>query len=195
MLEELDYDVGVHNSQDADKNLAVRFYLHPVQDDDASLQQGRPIFVDKEFVEIRIRGDRNNVVQRACREDDKRRFSGPYKDFKTGEESSITGTPLKEWPSMTKSMIEELRYMGFFTVEQLASASDTVCSKFAGLQSYKQRAINFIAYAKDQKPLDQLQAVADDAKNRAETLQRQLAEQSEQMRTMAAQIEALQKKK
>lgn len=194
-LEELDYDYNVHTSEQATRNLAVKFYLHPMQDDVKSDEEGRACYNDVEFVEVRVRGDRNNVVQRPARPDDKRVFRDAYRAFKDGEAQAVSGTPLAEWPTITKSLLEEMKYMGFFTVEQLAEASDSVCSKFAGLQTYKQKAINFLRFAKEAAPIAALQKVADDAKNESEVLRRQLAEMVEGQKTMQAQIEALQGKK
>jgi hypothetical protein len=195
MLDELEFDHKVFQSAEADKNLAVRFYLHPLQNDEETEKQHRPIFNDVEFIEIRVRGDKNNTVQRPARDDDKRRFRDAYKAFQAGEEQALSGTPLKEWPSMTKSMLEELKYMGFFTVEQLAGATDGVCSKFAGLMTWKQKAQLFLEFAKGAPAIDALQARVEAAENEREVQARQLQELLAANQRMEAQIEALQGKK
>jgi len=194
-LEELDFDYRMQQSAEADKNLAVRFYLEPLPVDGSLETEGRLLFTDVEFVEIRVRGDRNNCVQRPARKDDQVRWRDAYRAFKAGEEESITGTPLKEWPSISRAMLEELKYMGFFTVEQLASASDSVCSKFSGLTTYKQKAQNFLKYAKEAAPIEALQKIASDAKNSLEVAERNQKEMAEQISKLTAQVEALQKRK
>jgi hypothetical protein len=194
MLAELDYDYRVHVQQEADKNIAVRFFIEAVHNEEKSVAEGRPIFDDVEFIEKRVRGDRNNIVMRPARKDDIRQFAEAYRNFKGGEENPASGTPLKEWPSISKSMLEELKHMGFFTVEQLANASDSVCSKFAGLQTYKQKAQAFIEYAKGAAPLERYAHELKELKNSSETQARLLAEQAEIIKALQAQNEALSKK-
>lgn len=194
MIEELDFDYKVFTNREDDKALVVRFYMEALRNEEKSIAEGRPIYDDTEFVEIRVRGDRNNIVQRPARVDDQRRWPDAYKQFKTGEEGPLSGTPLKEWPSMTKSMLEELKHMGFQTVEQLAGASDTVCSKFGGLQSFKQKAILYLDFAKGAQPLDKLQKQVETMANEREVDQRNMKEALDQIRLLTAQNEALSKK-
>lgn len=193
-LDTLDYDYKDHQSAEADKNLAIRFYLDAVHNEDKSKEAGRPVYDEVVFIEKRVRGDRNNVVQRPARDGEERQYAEAYRAFRNNEEQAVSGTPLKEWPTIGVAMLKELQHMGFHTVEQLASASDTVCGKFAGLQTFKQKAINYLAYAKEAAPIAKLEAVAQDAKNEAEVLRRQVAELMEAGKIQAAQIEALQKR-
>jgi hypothetical protein len=187
-IAELDYDHRVFEQREANKQLAVRFFTEPVKNEEKSKAEGRPIFEDVEFIEKRVRGDRNNIVQRPVREDDKAEFREAYKSFKANEETPVEGTPLKEWPSITRSLLEELKHMGFLTVEQLASASDSVCSKFAGLQTYKQKAIVYLEYAKGNAPLEKYMGELHEMRNLLETLKKQTEEQ-------AATIKALRNEK
>lgn len=187
-METLDYD---HNAFDprataADANLAVRFYTHPIRNEAKSIDAGRPIFEDTEMVEIRVRGDRNNVVQRPARDDDKARFRAVYRAFKEGLESQATGTPLKEWPIMSASMVQELAYLGFHTVEQVAEANDGVCSKVAGLTGMKNKAKAFLELAQGTAPLEKLQSQLEQEKNRADALQAQLQDMAARMTAMEA---------
>jgi hypothetical protein len=193
-LEELNYDHRDHQSAEADRNLAVKFYFDAVHNQEKSETEGRAIFDQVVFIEKRVRGDRLNVVQRPMRDGEDRQFREAYRAFQNAEESVATGTPLKEWPSMTKALLEELKYLGFHTVEQLAEASDSVCSKFAGLQTYKQKAANFVRFAKEAAPIAALEKVAEDARNEKEVLSRQVQELAAANARMEAQIEALQGK-
>lgn len=194
MIEELDYDHKVFTQREADKQLAVRFYMEAVHNEEKSGEAGRPIYDDVEFIEKRVRGDRNNIVMRPARPDDKQQFREAYKDFKSGEESPLSGTPLKEWPSITKSMLEELKHLGFFTVEQLAEASDSVCSKFAGLQTYKQKAKVYLEFAKGNAPIEKYLGELQEIKNTMDTQKRLMEEQAEIIKRLEAQNEALSKK-
>lgn len=187
MIEELDYDYRSHNTAEGDKNLAVRFYMEAIPDDDKSVQEGRPIFKDVEFIEIRVRGDRNNVVQRPVFAEDKKRWVSAYKAFKAGEDEVTTGTPLREWPSLPKSLLLELNHMGFRTVEDVSNASDGVCAKMAGLQHLKQRAKSWLDAAKGGAPLEQLHATVAAQANELETVKRQLQDAQAELKVLGAQ--------
>lgn len=159
-MDVLEFDHNVFNAQQVehDKSLAVRFYIQALRDDDASIKEGRPIYRDTEMVEIRVRGDRNNIVIRAAREDDKGRFRLAYGQFKEQKTAVADGTPLAEWPVMSASMVEEMKYLGFYTVEQIAEANEASLSKVPGLLSMKNRAKIFLEFAKGISPIEQMQA-------------------------------------
>lgn len=159
-MDTLEFDHEVFSGQQAvaDKALAVRFYMHPLRDESESEAKARPIYRDAEMIEVRVRGDRNNIVIREAREDDKRRFKQAYTDFKENRTVTATGTPLSEWPIMSASMVEEMKFFGFFTVEQLAEASEAALSKMPGLLTMKNRAKVFLQFAEGISPLEKLQA-------------------------------------
>lgn len=193
MLAEIDYDTNIFNpgARDADKNLAVRFYMAPMQSEVKTIEAGRPIFDDTEMIEIRVRGDRNNVVQRPTREDDRRRFREAYAQFKDGATKMESGTPLAQWPIMSQSMVEELRYFGFFTVEQLSKADDSACGKMNGLATLKAKALIFLEHAAGGSPIEKLQEDNGALKNRLEVADRNCAELAAQLEKLTAKFEAL----
>jgi Skp family chaperone for outer membrane proteins len=54
-------------------------------------------------------------------------------------DEEVVGTPVSEWPLVSKSQAEELRAMKFFTVESIASASDQQLQRMgmaAGMSPY-----------------------------------------------------------
>ena len=159
-METLEYDHTVFNAQqaEADKALAVRFFRAPQKDESKSAKEGRPIFVDTDMIEIRVRGDRNNIVIKPVSDEIRSRFRGAWEAYSRGQNTTVEGTPLAEWPSMGAAMAEELKFLGFVTVEQLAQASDAVCGKVPGLTGMKQKAKVFLEYSKGAAPLEQLQA-------------------------------------
>lgn len=177
-LDTIDYDISVFNAsaREADKSLAVRFYMEPLKDDQKSIEEGRPIYVDTEMVEIRVRGDRNNVVQRPARPDDQKRFPAAYKAFKDGVDGQAAGTPLREWPVMSRSAVEELKYFGFYTVEQLAAADDAACARMNGLSTFRAKAKIFLEHAAGGSPAERLLKENQDMKNQLEAMQRQMVE-------------------
>src|SRR6185295_8097500 len=105
-----------------DEKLLVIFHWDIVKDDMQSIEEGRPIYRDTEFVRIFVPGDKNNVIDRPVRPGDKTRFPKQYDAFKAGagEEGQLDGTPLKDWPMVGRAQCAELHYFGIRTVEQLA---------------------------------------------------------------------------
>jgi len=163
-----------HNPDD---NLLVKFYLDTVQDDAASQEQGRPIFKEVEMIDIRVPGSRNNVV-RIARESDKERFPRHYAAFKNRTSmEGIEGTPLAEWPVITRSRVEELAFLNIKTVEQLANMPDSNAQQVMGFYGLKQKANEWLEKA-----------------NGIEALQAKLAERDRQMEALMARLEALENK-
>lgn len=187
-MEQLEYDYTVFNQQGAedDKKLAVRFFTMAVQDMDDSAAQGRPIFRDVVHVEIRVRGDRNNVVHKPVDDLIKRRFRDAWRAYEQGEELMQKGTPLAEWPIVTKSMVEELKYFGFYTVEQVAEARSDIVGKFPGLNSIQQRAKHFLELAKGTAPLESMQVKLETVSSEKEALEAQVADLSKRLAAMEA---------
>ena len=177
-------DFNPNAAGEGDENLHVRFFMHPHQDKAESLAQGRPIFQDKEYVEIMIPGDRTNIVNRPVRPHDKARFPKHYQAFKTGVEDIMVGTPLEMWPVMSRAMVEELRFFKILTVEQLASVPDSVAQRFMGINIFKQRAQDYVAAAAGNASTDQLRAELDASRNETETLKAALADLSETVSKM-----------
>src|SRR6266404_2415622 len=141
-METLDYDHTQHTSDAGDAKLNVIFYNSFIKDEAQSVVEGRFVAKDVPFTKIFMPGDRTNIIDRPTRDSDKARFPAQWARFKNAQEQRADGTPLSEWPILSRGQVEELRYQGFSTVEQLASASDNI--QFMGLQMLKQKAKLFI---------------------------------------------------
>ena len=129
-MQTADFDVEHFEHRNAgDKQVYVRFYIKPVEDAAATAEQGRPIYKDREYVEIRSPGNATNVVVRPVTDMDRQRFAGAYGLFKKGETEQVIGTPLTETPWLTRSQVEELAYLRIRTLEQLAGVGDDVCTR------------------------------------------------------------------
>jgi hypothetical protein len=127
-----------------DSKLYVNFYMRPVLQQTESDQANRPIFKDVEHVRIMVPGDKLSIVDRIASSDDKSRFADHYAKFSAGQAEQVVGTRLEMVPWMSRSKVEEYKYFGIITVEQLASAGDNVGQKFMGFQQDKQRAQAFL---------------------------------------------------
>ena len=144
--ETLDFDPDTFGSKahEGDKRLHVRFHKEPVQDEAASEEAGRPIFNEETLVRIMVPGDKYSIVDRIATKEDKARFRTQYADFMAGNAQTVKGTPLAQWPLMTRSMAEEFKYFGIVTVEQLAELSDAAKQQINGGVLYSQKAKAFL---------------------------------------------------
>lgn len=161
-MQEADYGMTEQAMREQDRNrgdehLYVQFFMYPLQDKAKTLEEGRPIFVDTEFVKIMVPGDKENIVTREVRESDKNRFPKQYLAFKNQEKELMEGTPLGKWSYVTAAQVEELKYFGILTVEQLANVSDGNAQKFMGINLLKRRAQEYLDASAEEAPVVQLQ--------------------------------------
>lgn len=177
-MQELDYDHTWHEKQyGGDDKLLVYFFMEVLPDEEASRLEGRPKFRDAEMIHIQVPGAKSNIVIREVRDEDKERFEKKYEAFKKGiVDEQIEGFPLKEWTALSRSMVEELKYLGFRTVDQLANASDSVMGKFPGLRELSARAKTYLAAQKSDAPLQALEAANKTAAEQIKALEAQVAE-------------------
>lgn len=146
-------DVSQFDSRGAmDNKVLAKFYMKAEQDKQASLAAGRPVYRDREFIEIVVPGDSKDVVIRPASDMDRQRFRKIYEAFKSGAESQLIGTPLEEVTWIPRSQVEELKYFKIFTVEHLAEVRDDACSKLPGLHELKRKAAAFVQAASDNAP-------------------------------------------
>ncbi len=176
-METLDHDYSQHTKQGAgDEKLFVIFENFFTPDTMKSEEEGRPIFIDEVYIRIVTPGDRDNVIFRPIRPTDKHRFPRQWAAFQTDATSIGDGTRLEEWTMMSRSMVEELKYLGFRTVEQVAEANDSACQKVPGLREMKSRAGAWLDKAKKTAEVTKAQKVIDDQNAQIEALQNQIAE-------------------
>lgn len=131
-----------------EKSLFVNFYTDAVELTYESEKQGRPIYKDVPFVRIIVPGDTNNVIERVATEEDKQRFPTAWKRFETSEQEAVEGTPLEQWPQITRSLLKECKYFEVHTVEQMANLSDAHVAKLGmGFQDLRTKAKAWLAAA------------------------------------------------
>jgi len=176
-----------------DERLAVRFFRKPARDDVKSAEEGRMVFKDVEYIQIMVPGDRDNIIVRPAGEGDKRRFGQQYDDWRRNEsaEQIVVGTPLEMWGRLTLSQIEEFRYIGVRSVEQLADLNDAAMLRMPGAAELKRKAQAFMQAQKDEAPMRRLQA---ELETRDETLAaqgQQIRDQAEVIENMRVQMERL----
>jgi hypothetical protein len=134
---------------DGDDRLYVTFKTEPVLNPAASTKAGRPIYDDIDMITIHAPGSKlTSVVDHAKRYTQGRPvLAAKYRDWKSGQVASAGGTPLENFPFLfTKpSMIAELKYRNIFTVEQLATLTDSGKQTIMGGHELCQKAADWIA--------------------------------------------------
>ncbi len=150
-------DFDQKNRKQGDDTLLVKFFIKARQDNAASLKEGRPIFKDVEYVDIKIPGSRTGGACRPARQNDIERFPKHYAAFKNRLQQPDEGTLLSEWPPISRSQAEELTFHNVKTVEQLAGMADVHSNKFMGLNHLREKAKAFLKQAADAAPAAALQ--------------------------------------
>jgi hypothetical protein len=174
-----------------DDKLAIRFFRKARQDSEETQKQGRPIFKEEDYIQIVVPGDRTSAIVRPVGPADKARFEKQYAHWqKTQEEEMQLGTPLEAWGIMSIAQIEEYRYFGVRTIDQMAVLRDDVCGKIMGGTSLKQKAINWLAISKEDAPLKKVQAELDKRDNQIAALEDAVKKQAELLAELQAKVPA-----
>lgn len=176
MRDTAEFSSDAFEKQNDNSGVYARFYLEAVRNEAKSAEEGRPIFEDREFVEIIAAGNSTNIVVKPVRLNEIRRFPKEYAKFKDGEKDQLIGTPLGEIPWMTKSMVEELNHLKVRTLEHLAVLNDDICGRYAGLYEAKRKAGIWLQAAKEAQPFTRLEAENLELRERLSGMESQMAE-------------------
>ena len=153
------------------------FKIRAVEDKPRSLEEGRPIFKEVEWVEIRIAGDTKTVVSKKVTDEHRQRWPEHYARFKAGIADPIIGTPLSQWPSLSTARVAELKALNIHTVEDLAGLSDSGIQNIGlGGRDLVAKAKAFMDAAKGNASVEKLAAENNRMKEELEMLKRQIAE-------------------
>lgn len=185
--------------QGADANLAVRFYKKAVKQEDETIAAGRPIFKDFDFVNIVVPGNGLTEIDTYAREEHKRRFPRQWAHYMNtqGAEVHEEGTPIEQWPLVTRAQAEELRGRKFRTVESIAHASDQNLQSIgmiAGMSphSFREKALAFLNLASEsaeaEKKNAELEALKQENAKIKEETEAKLSKMQEQMEALLAAV-------
>jgi hypothetical protein len=108
-----------------DSRLNVKFYQRAINNEFKSALEGRPIMEMRDFILIEVPGDNLTVIDTFAVDEHKQRFPvqwARYQNEKT--DGDIEGTLLNDWPVLNAAIAAELKHFKFYTVEQVAAASD-----------------------------------------------------------------------
>lgn len=172
-----------HVQHGTDAGLYVEFYVEAIEDPEETIKQGRPIFKDVEMTSIRIIGDQKTHVVRpvdlkgsGSAPPDNIRWPHQWAAFKNKQIVTQVGTPITEWPPVSKSQAMNLKALNIHTVEALAQVSDTNLGNIGiGARDLRDKAIAFLDQAKDGSGIVKLQEENKELRTKIEALQNQMA--------------------
>lgn len=183
------------DTQGADARLAVQFYKKSVKQEDASNEAGRPIFKEFDFVRIMIPGDNLTEIDTYAQDSHKQRFPRQWAHYQNqvANHNDIIGTPLDQWPQITRSQADELRGLKFHTVESIADCSDQQLQRIgmvAGMSPYnfREKAKSFLNLASNSADVAQREAELQALKEENDKIK---AETDAKLSKMQDQMEAL----
>lgn len=172
---------SIHVVHGDDNGLIVEFSLEPLQDKEKSKEEGRPIYKEVEFINIRIVGDTKTEVKRRVQYDDTpnmpsdiNRFPRQWTAFKNKNSVTHEGTPITEWPPVGKALALELKGLNIHTVEQLAACADGNL-KWMGARELKNKAVAWLENAKGGAAVTALQEENEKLKRDIEAIKNQMA--------------------
>jgi hypothetical protein len=111
--------------QEDDHNLLVEFFVDKkLMGKKTEENGGRPVYEDREYVRIYVKGQKHQIVVDEVRESHKMRFPIAYQRFLMKKPAPVIGTPIELMPNVGPSLAGELKLLGLRTVEDLARITD-----------------------------------------------------------------------
>lgn len=89
-----------------------------------SEKAGRPVYEDREFVRIMIKGQDKQIHVEEVKESHKQRFPIAYHAFLQKKPVPVVGTPIEMMPGVGPSMAHHLKGLNLRAIEDLASVTD-----------------------------------------------------------------------
>jgi hypothetical protein len=96
----------------------------------------------------------------------------------------VSGTPLEAWPLVNRGQVEELKFFGITTVEQLADLSDSHAGKWAGVVTLKQKAKSFLAAAEGVQDTTRLERALEVRDNEISALRGQIVDLASEIKQL-----------
>lgn len=165
----------------------ARFYLRAVENKCKSLNEGRPIYDEYEYIEIFV--NRNEIVDRKVHDGDRESYSRLYQQFKQNQEQVGEGTPVEQWPALSVTQVATLKHLRVFTVEALAGLREDIIKELGiGGRDLVVKAGAFLAASKDSSFVQKLAQELEASKEREAELVATVKEQAEHIRDLEKEI-------
>lgn len=179
-----------------DERLFVKFNAQAVENEKKSLEEGRPIYDQVDYIKIAQPGDQTSIThtpvtncgaRQQCRNAPTNRchvhrFPRAYAAYKGGlDQETASGTPLSMWPILNVAQVEELKHFRVCTVEQLADLADSAIQGIGPIQNLKQQAKLFVEAARGNAPLLKMAAELRERDDRLAAMQNAIETQKAQI--------------
>ncbi len=157
--------------------LPATFYVEAVYDEAKSKTAGRPVYVDKDMIEIRLGVD---ILRHEVTADEKKTYAAQWLAHKKGEnQEAVEGFPLAQWSTLPgKAIAKEFAHFGIRTVEQLAAATDATLQRIGPHMGLRQKARDWVADATKQGPMVKLRDENELLKSRVAALEQMVQRQT-----------------
>ncbi|MDN7897199.1 chromosome partitioning protein ParA [Burkholderia cepacia] len=187
---------SLHVSHGDDSGLFVEFSLEPIHQEAESEKQGRPIYKDVAHIRIHFAGDRTKMIFRPVKmQDDQqgpsdpRRFPRQWAAFQEQRSQVQEGTPLEQWPPLSRSEVMSMKAMHIHTVEQLAAMADSNLS-WLGARELREKAIAWLKNAEGGKEVVRLTAENEQLRADLDAQREQTKELAERLDVLSARMDA-----
>jgi len=150
------------------EGVLVRFYKTAIHKPRRSKDEGRPIFEEEDFVEIMVPGNALEVVNTKVTQDHMERFPTVWANYERngGKETPLEGTPIAQWPLLSRTQVATMQALHVWTVENLIALDDQGLQKIGpGGRDLQRKAGAYLKTASEDAPAYQ----ADDEIKKLET--------------------------
>lgn len=130
------------------------FYNHAVLNVMESRKNSAPIYEDKIYIEIKVKGSNGTSFTRPKEKEDEEKYPASWADF-VGREVEPVGTPLRCLPGISVATEKTLNGQGIMNIEDLAELSDAVVIGVQGMQTLRKQAKAYVA-AIDSQIMDEV---------------------------------------
>lgn len=144
---------------------------------------------DVEMVEVIMPGNSTTKPVHYVSEIDRKRWPKAYAAFREGKELAVVGTPLEQWPLMTRSMVMKLKSLGFRSVEDVSRMTEHAMGEVGlGARGLRLKAIAYVDEAQAQAITVKAIADAEKSERRSNELEAQNRELSELVRQLGERV-------
>ncbi len=169
------------NKLEDDAALIVEFFVDKKLMGAKSEAAGKPVYEDREYVKIMIKGQDKQIVVQEVQKTHKERFPIAYLRFTQNKPLPVVGTPIEMMPGVGPSLAHQLKGMNLRTIEDVANITDESVMQSIGMgaRDLVKRARAWLEQTSEKSLTLQAQLVEKDAEN--ERLRQQIAQFDERL--------------
>ena len=136
-------------AQNGNKGVIPVFFKQMVEDVAGTAKHGTPKYLEQDWVRFIMPGDKYSQLVRTVSDTDKVMYAKAWDAYVKLEDVAIDGTPLENWPSLSRAQIMGLKAMDIYSVEHVAELSDAQLQGVGmGARALRKRAQDFLATIK-----------------------------------------------